>query len=176
MSARCKFQCNGPTRFKSRAFALRLDRTPTEAVRGVAMIATPPPRSILGQCYSKSSLNRTTLLGVRRGVRGVLGVLQSTLWSENCTPDLELLLARTTSCWPPGSAGYKLRPHQSTTHVRKLYDVAPQSAGDKSICLPESCSSWDDSMPASDDWSRISSRGDLGNVVGFTVRYALRPQ
>jgi len=44
-----------------------------------------------------SSLNRTTLLGVHRGVLGVLGVLRSTPWPENRTPDLELLLARTAS-------------------------------------------------------------------------------
>jgi len=46
---------------------------------------------------SAISLNRTTLLGVHRGVLGVLGVLRSTPWPENRTPDLELLLARTAS-------------------------------------------------------------------------------
>ena len=103
-----------------------------------------------------SSLNRTTLLGVHRGVLGVLGVLQSTLWPENRTPDLELLLARTASRWPPGNAGYKCSSHQSTTPARKLYDVAPQKAGYKSIDLHGICSSWDDSMPASGGWSRIT--------------------
>jgi len=101
----------------------------------------------------RSTINRTTLLGVHRGV---LGVLQSTLWPENRTPDLELLLARTASCWPPGNAGYKCSTHQSTTTARELYDVAPQKAGYKSIGLPENCSSWDDSMPASGGWSRIT--------------------
>ena len=81
---------------------------------------------------------------MHRGVLGVLGVLQSKLWPENRTPDLEVLLARTASCWPPGNAGYKWSPHQSTTPARKLYDVAPQKADYKSIGLPENCSSWDD--------------------------------
>jgi len=96
-----------------------------------------------------SSRKCTTLLGVHRGVLGVLGVLQSTLWPENRTPDLELLLDQTALCWPRGNVGYKRSPHQSTTPARKLYDVAPQKAGYKSIGLPEICSSWDDSMPAS---------------------------
>jgi len=91
-----------------------------------------------------SSRKCTTLLGVHRGVLGVLGVLQSTLWPENRTPDLELLLVQTALCWPRGSVGYKRSPHQSTTPARKLYDVAPQKAGYKSIGLPENCSSWDD--------------------------------
>jgi len=58
-----------------------------------------------------SSLICTTLMGVHRGVLGVLGVLQSTLRPENCTPNFELLLARTAWCWPPGNAGYKWSPH-----------------------------------------------------------------
>jgi len=87
---------------------------------------------------------------------GVLGVLQSTLRPENRTPDLELSLARTALCWPPGNAGYKWSLHQSTTPARKLYDVAPQKAGYKSICSPENCSSWEDSMPASGGWSLLT--------------------
>ena len=71
----------------------------------------------------------------------VLGVLKSALWPENRTPDLELFLARTASCWPPGNAGYKGSPHHSTTPARKLYDVAPQTAGYKSIGLPANGSS-----------------------------------
>jgi len=94
------------------------------------------------QLYA-SSLNRTTQLGEHRGVLGVLGMLQSKLWPENRTPDLDMLLARTASCWPPGNAGYKWSPHQSTTPARKLYDVAPRNAGYKSIGLPENCSTWD---------------------------------
>jgi len=122
-----------------------------------------------------SSLNRKTLLGVHSGVLRVLGVLKSTLWPENRTLDLELLLAQTASCSPPGNAGYKWSPHQSTTPARKLYDVAPQNSGYKSIGLPENCSSWDYSMPASDARSWINSRGYRGTVEGFTARYARRP-
>jgi len=103
-----------------------------------------------------SSLNCTTLLGVRRGVLGVLGVLQSTLLPENRIPDLELLLVRRAFCWPPGNAGYKWNPHQSTTPARQLYDLAPQKAGYKEIGFPENCNSRDDSMPASGGWSRIN--------------------
>jgi len=47
---------------------------------------------------ARSSRKCTTLLGVHRGVLGVLGVLQSTLWPGNRTPDLELLLAQTALC------------------------------------------------------------------------------
>ena len=66
-----------------------------------------------------SSRKCTTLLGMHRGVLGVLGVLQSTLWPENRTPDLELLLAQTALCWPRGNVGYKRSPHQSTTPRRE---------------------------------------------------------
>jgi len=75
--------------------------------------------------------------------------------AEILTPDLEFLLAQTALCWPRRNVGYKRSPHQSTTPARKLYDVAPQKAGYMSIGLPENCSSWDDSMPASGGWSRI---------------------
>ena len=103
-----------------------------------------------------SSLNCTTLLGVRRGVLGVLGVLQSTLLPENRIPDLELLLVRMALCWPRGNAGYKWNPHQSRTPARQLYDLAPQKAGFKAIGFPDIFNSWDGSMPARGGWSRIN--------------------
>ena len=59
-----------------------------------------------------SSLNRNTLLRVHRGVLGVLDVLQSTLWPEILTPNLEFLLARTASTPSRGgSSGSHLYRH-----------------------------------------------------------------
>jgi len=38
----------------------------------------------------------------------------------------------------------------------KLLDVASQKAGYKSVGIEDNCSSWDDSMSATADWSHIN--------------------
>jgi len=111
-----------------------------------------------GKAHSKSQHRRETV-PLYWGCAGRAGNAAGVLRAEILTPDLKCLLAQTALCWPRGNAGYKWSPHQSTTPTRKLYDVAPQKAGYKSIGLPENCSSWDDSMPASGGWSRINCGG-----------------